>query len=123
MTDVVEKFGKQEPFAIQIVPWYQGDFEYFLEIMELWVNKEGRVEVAPYLFGYIMGELWNGGSAMTAGHLALQVVSYDKVRVGSRAIGKQQFLAVLPNLLSLGLTVNVELIGEWINELLIDKMQ
>ena len=39
------------------------------------------------------------------------------------AIGNQIFLAVLPNLLSLGLNGKVELTGEWINELDIDKTE
>ena len=37
---IVEPFGDKEGFAIQRLPWYEGEFDYFPDIVELWVNKE-----------------------------------------------------------------------------------
>ena len=89
---IVHRFGGKERFAIHTLPWYEGEFGYFCEIVELWVNKDRRAEVAPYLFGHIMSQFWARGAVHTSDTMGAQVVSCNKVRIQLSHIGKKEFL-------------------------------
>ena len=91
--------------------------DYFPEIVELWVDKDRRAELAPYLFGHIMSQIWDGGAVLTSHTKPVQLVSYNKVRIGLSHFGTKQFLEALPKLLALGLNGKLEMTGEWINEM------
>ena len=113
---IVERFGGKERLAIQTLLWYKGEFDYFPDCGI--VGEQGTASRSSSVFVWPYYEPVLGGrNCPHVGYHAVQLVSYNKVRIGLSHADKKQCLEALPKLLALGLNGKPEWTGEWINEM------
>mmetsp|Transcript_25282 Transcript_25282/g.45705 ORF Transcript_25282/g.45705 Transcript_25282/m.45705 type:complete len:521 (-) Transcript_25282:5282-6844(-) len=117
MCDVAAKFGHLPRFGVMSIPMYEGTaVDEKPEILEVYVTSAKRSEVAPYMFALLMNEVWNDGRLITDGDIAMQAVSYTKVRVGLTPQGRKLLMPLIPKFVDMGLSFKDEFSGEQLTQ-------
>ena len=84
--ELVRLYGNRARFGIMPLKWYQGDaVDDLPRRFEVYIGAEVREKHAPFMFAYLLSLFWelrpNGLLAAQSG-VAIQVVGYNKVRLG-----------------------------------------
>ena len=117
MCDLVEKYGAKPRFGLMTIPMYEGQaVDSMPEIVEVFVTSAKRTDVALWMFSILLSELWDGGRVMVNGEIAMQSVSYCKIRVGFTPVGRKKFMAMLDTFILKGLSIKDEATGEPLTE-------
>ena len=83
---LVEMFGRKARFSAMPLPWYKGDGVDDKEHRyELYISAEKRGQHAAFLFSYVLAMFWEHkpeGVLKVSSGVAIQVVGFNKIRVG-----------------------------------------
>lgn len=119
INSLVEEFGALPRFAVMPLQWYEGDaFSSKTDIYEIYASKDTRADTAPWLFSHLLNWFWEGSDTLKEDSgIALQTVSYNKVRLGINATTKERFInKLMEQKEQLGLRVKDEQTGFFVNE-------
>ena len=110
---LVDKFGNMPRFALMTSAMFEGRIlEKMPHVFNVYVTASRRTEVAPYMFGFPLSQLWSEGKIFSDNDVFIHDASYTKLRVGCSAEGKQVFMACVQPLTDLGLSVKDETTNE-----------
>lgn len=84
--ELVQKFGTYPRFAIMPIPWYEGyGVDDSHTVWEMWILPSHRSDHAPFFFAAILSAIWTQLGIKVFDQdsgVAIQPVSYNKVRIG-----------------------------------------
>ena len=83
INDVVSEFGSHPRLALTTSTMYEGRIvDKFLHVYNVYTTAARRSEVGPYIFGCLLGALWNDGKVLKDNDTVPHASSYTKIRVG-----------------------------------------
>ena len=79
----MSRFGAHPRFALMPPAWLEGlSVDNKTDTLEVYIHKNRRADTTPFMFGRLLNVFFDKGDIFTNGSVAVQVMSYNKCRLG-----------------------------------------
>ena len=85
--EAMNRFGAYPRFTVIPPLWHEGiSVDNKTDILEVYINKLQRTDTAPFtapsMFDHLLNVFFDDGEVFSNGSVAIQVMSYNKIRLG-----------------------------------------
>ena len=112
----MSRFGAHPRFALMPPAWLEGlSVDNKTDTLEVYIHKNRRADTTPFMFGRLLNVFFDKGDIFTNGSVAVQVMSYNKCRLGLNQQSKQVLYENTGQLSTHGFLFKDEYTGVFLN--------